>query len=103
MLRCGMGGFFRILAFVKPPGVAQPVLLSAVSDELPHASRPRARKRRGLESTLRLGQVNKILRHALLAEHPTDHPAITAGTAQSSFDDGAPARCLEEIQEGQHF
>src|ERR1700692_4244337 len=97
MLRGCVGSFFRILALVKPPGVAQPVLLSAVSDELPHTPRPSSRKRRRLESTLRLSQVNQVLRHAFLAQHPRDHPAITAGASQPSFDDGAPSRCLKEV------
>ena len=36
----GAGGFFGILALVDPPGAAQAILLAAVGDELPHASRP---------------------------------------------------------------
>src|ERR1700738_145501 len=102
MLRGRVRSLLRILPLVKPPGVAQPIFLSAVSDELPHSPRPSPRKRRGLESALRLCQVNQVLRHAFLAKNPRDHPTITAGTAQAGFDDGAPARSLKKIQEGQH-
>src|ERR1700693_1255781 len=103
MLRGRVRGFFRILALVKPPGVAQTILLSTVSDELPHATGSRARKCCGLESTLRLRQINEGLRHPFLAEHSRDHAAITAGAPQAGFDNGTPAWGLKEIQEGQHF
>src|ERR1700730_958309 len=99
MLRGRVGGLFRILALVKPPGVAQPVLLPAVSEEVPHAPRPRARQCRRPEDHVPLRQLNKILRYAFLAEHPRDHPAITPGWAQAGFDDGASAWGLKEIQE----
>ncbi len=40
MLRCGVRGLLRILAFINPPRVAKPVFLAAVGHELPDPPRP---------------------------------------------------------------
>ena len=103
MLRRRVRGLLGILAFIDPPGVPEAVLLPSVGHELPDPPRTGARKRQRLEGAFGLRQVDQVLRQALFPQHAGDHLAITPGTPQSGFHDGAAARRLEKIEKGKHL
>src|SRR5229473_2781968 len=103
MLRSGVRGLFGILAFVNPPGVAEPIFMAAVGHELPDPPRPGARKSQRLEGAFGLRQVDQILRQALFLQNAGNHLAITSGAAQSGFHDGASARRLKKIEKGEYL
>ncbi len=103
MLRGRARGLFRILPFVDPPGMPQTVFHPAIRDELPNSACASSRQRERLERALRLRQINQVLRNSFFMQDARNHFAITARTAQTRLHNGAPARSLEKIEEGQHF
>ena len=94
----GMRRHFRVLAFIDPPALLQTIFPAREGHELPHPASASLRHCLRQERALRLGQIDQVLRHALLLQDALHHCSISPSAPKSGFDDRTASRRLEIIQ-----
>ena len=87
----GAGRLLRIGALVEPPVGDQPVAAAGLGDELVDAARGGRRVGAGLEARLDVGEVDEVLRHALLGEDLPRALDVHAGALDAAGHHAAQA------------